>query len=31
MMAEGRHPGMVRQHHIRDLEIPGSMLRIALE
>jgi hypothetical protein len=26
-----RHSGMVRQHQIRNLEIPGSMLRIAPE
>ena len=24
-----RHSGMVRQHQTRNLEIPGSMLRIA--
>jgi hypothetical protein len=27
----GRHSGMVRQHQTRNLEIPGSMLRIAPE
>jgi hypothetical protein len=26
-----RHSGMVRQHQTRNLEIPGSMLRIAPE
>jgi hypothetical protein len=26
-----RHSGMVRKHQIRNLEIPGSMLRIAPE
>jgi hypothetical protein len=27
----GGHSGMVRQHQTRNLEIPGSMLRIAPE
>jgi hypothetical protein len=31
MTAEGRHSGMVRKHQTRNLEIPGSMLRIAPE
>jgi hypothetical protein len=26
-----RHSGMVREHQTRNLEIPGSMLRIAPE
>jgi D-alanyl-D-alanine dipeptidase len=26
-----RHSGMVRKHQTRNLEIPGSMLRIAPE
>jgi hypothetical protein len=26
-----RHSGLVRQHQTRNLEIPGSMLRIAPE
>jgi hypothetical protein len=29
--ALSRHSGMVRQHQTRNLEIPGSMLRIAPE
>jgi hypothetical protein len=28
---KGRHSGMVRKHQTRNLEIPGSMLRIAPE
>jgi hypothetical protein len=28
---DDRHSGMVRQHQTRNLEIPGSMLRIAPE
>jgi hypothetical protein len=30
-MRKFRHSGMVRQHQTRNLEIPGSMLRIAPE
>jgi hypothetical protein len=29
--SRSRHSGMVRQHQTRNLEIPGSMLRIAPE
>jgi len=30
-MGMERHSGMVRKHQTRNLEIPGSMLRIAPE
>jgi hypothetical protein len=30
-LPESRHSGMVREHQTRNLEIPGSMLRIAPE